>query len=227
MQWNDKGYLLSKNRYGENSSIVEFYTSNHGKVSGIIYGATSKKIKNYLLIGNKFHLSYKSKNESQLGYFKTEIEEITTPLYLEDHKKLSCIVSTMNLIKLLTVENQINNEIFKLIDIFFENLKNENWISELVFWELSFFKLIGYDLELSKLVNKELKDGNYLYYVSNNNQKKYVPSFLIENNKNEKSIHQVLNGLKLVTDFLDKSILKPNNISYPKSRIDFLNLIRN
>lgn len=227
MQWNDEGYLLSKNRYGENSSIVEFYTSNHGKVSGIIYGATSKKIKNYLLIGNKFHLSYKSKNESQLGYFKIEIEEITTPLYLEDHKKLSCIVSTMNLIKLLTVENQINNEIFKLIDIFFENLKNENWISELVFWELKFFKLIGYDLELSKLVNKELKDGNYLYYVSNNNQKKYVPSFLIENNKNEKSIHQVLNGLKLVTDFLDKSILKPNNISYPKSRIDFLNLIRN
>lgn len=227
MQWNDEGYLLSKNRYGENSSIVEFYTSNHGKVSGIIYGATSKKIKNYLLIGNKFHLSYKSKNENQLGYFKIEIEEITTPLYLEDHKKLSCIVSTMNLIKLLTVENQINNEIFKLIDIFFENLKNENWISELVFWELKFFKLIGYDLELSKLVNKELKDGNYLYYVSNNNQKKYVPSFLIENNKNEKSIHQVLNGLKLVTDFLDKSILKPNNISYPKSRIDFLNLIRN
>lgn len=227
MQWNDEGYLLSKNRYGENSSIVEFYTSNHGKVSGIIYGATSKKIKNYLLIGNKFHLSYKSKNENQLGYFKIEIEEITTPLYLEDHKKLSCIVSTMNLIKLLTVENQLNNEIFKLIDIFFENLKNENWISELVFWELKFFKLIGYDLELSKLVNKELKDGNYLYYVSNNNQKKYVPSFLIENNKNEKSIHQVLNGLKLVTDFLDKSILKPNNISYPKSRIDFLNLIRN
>ena len=227
MQWNDKGYLLSKNRYGENSSIVEFYTSNHGKVSGIIYGATSKKIKNYLLIGNKFHLSYKSKNENQLGYFKIEIEEITTPLYLEDHKKLSCIVSTMNLIKLLTVENQLNNEIFKLIDIFFENLKNENWISELVFWELNFFKLIGYDLELSKLVSKELKDGKYLYYVSNNNQKKYVPSFLIENNKNEKSIHQVLNGLKLVTDFLDKSILKPNNISYPKSRIDFLNLIRN
>ena len=227
MQWNDEGYLLSKNRYGENSSIVEFYTSNHGKVSGIIYGATSKKIKNYLLIGNKFHLSYKSKNESQVGYFKIEIEEVTTPLYLEDHKKLSCIVSTMNLIKLLTVENQLNNEIFKLIDIFFENLKNENWISELVFWELNFFKLIGYDLELSKLVSKELKDGNYLYYVSNNNQKKYVPSFLIENNKNEKSIHQVLNGLKLVTDFLDKSILKPNNISYPKSRIDFLNLIRN
>ena len=79
MFWDDKGYLLSKNRYGENSAIIEFYTISHGKVSGILYGATSKKIKNYLLIGNKFHISFKSKNENQLGYFKIEIDEITTP----------------------------------------------------------------------------------------------------------------------------------------------------
>ena len=39
-------------------SIVEFYTENHGKCSGLIFGATSKKIKNYLEIGNKFHLNY-------------------------------------------------------------------------------------------------------------------------------------------------------------------------
>ena len=44
MYWEDRGYLLSKNKYSENSSIVELYTENHGKVLGIIYGATSKKI---------------------------------------------------------------------------------------------------------------------------------------------------------------------------------------
>ncbi len=227
MQWDDIGYLLVRNRYGENSAIIEFYTCDHGKVSGILYGATSKKIKNYLLVGNKFYISYKSKNENQLGYFKIEIEKITTPLYLDDQKKLSCIVSTMNLIKLLTVENQSNYEIYKLINIFFDNLKYHNWINELVFWELNFFKLIGYDLELNKLVNKELKNGKELYYVASSNQKKYVPAFLIENNKEENNLLQILNGLKLVTDYLDKSILKPNNISYPKSRIDFLNIIKN
>ena len=42
MIWDDKGFLLSKNRYGENSAIIEFFTISHGKVSGIIYGATSK-----------------------------------------------------------------------------------------------------------------------------------------------------------------------------------------
>ena len=89
------------------------------------------------------------------------------------------------------------------------------------------FKLIGYDLELKSMVSKETINGENFYYVSGKDQKKYVPSFLIENNKNEKNLPQILNGLKLVSDFLDKSILKPNNITHPKSRIDFLNIIKN
>ena len=46
MIWDDTGYLISKNKYSENSLIVELFTKNHGKVSGIVYGGSSKKIKN-------------------------------------------------------------------------------------------------------------------------------------------------------------------------------------
>ena len=46
MNWDDAGYLISKNRYSENSIIAEIFTENHGKISGIIFGGTSKKIKN-------------------------------------------------------------------------------------------------------------------------------------------------------------------------------------
>ena len=48
MNWIDEGYLISKNRYSENSLIAEIFTKNRGKMSGIIFGGTSKKIKNYL-----------------------------------------------------------------------------------------------------------------------------------------------------------------------------------
>ena len=72
MQWDDIGYLVSKNRYNENSIIAEFYTKDHGKCSGVIFGGTSKKIKNYLQIGNKFHINYNYKIEGKLGYFKVE-----------------------------------------------------------------------------------------------------------------------------------------------------------
>ena len=44
MNWQDKGYLLSLNKYNENSSIAEFFTENNGKIVGIIFGSTSKKI---------------------------------------------------------------------------------------------------------------------------------------------------------------------------------------
>ena len=41
-----------------NSIIAEIFTKNHGKTSGIIFGASSKKIKNFLQLGNKLHINY-------------------------------------------------------------------------------------------------------------------------------------------------------------------------
>ena len=43
MNWQDKGYLLSKVKYSENGVIADFFTESRGKVSGLIFGATSKK----------------------------------------------------------------------------------------------------------------------------------------------------------------------------------------
>jgi len=226
MIWSDYGYLLGKNKFGENSMIVQFFTENHGKISGIVYGATSKKIRNYLQIGNKFYISHNSKNENKLGYLKIEIDKILTPLFFEDKKKLSCILSSMNLIKLLTVDNQSNVKIFNLINKFYNFLKEYNWINKLIFWELELLKHIGYDLELSNIVSEEIIDGKKLYFVAKNDEKKYVPNFLVENNNDVLDYGQINSGFKLVTDYLDKSILRPNNISHPKSRIDFMNNIK-
>jgi DNA repair protein RecO (recombination protein O) len=226
MIWSDCGYLLSKNKFGENSIIAEFFTENHGKISGAIYGATSKKIRNYLQIGNKFHINYNSKNENKLGYLNIEIEKILTPLFFEDKKKLSCIVSSLSLVKLLTVDNQSNANIYKLIEDFYNFLENKNWINKLIFWELELLKLIGYDLELKNIVKEEIIDDKKLYFVSNSDEKKYIPNFLVEKNNEVVDFNQMLNGLKLISDYLEKSILRPNNISHPKSRIEFLNVIK-
>ena len=79
MIWDDSGFLLSKNKYSENSIIAEVYTKNHGKISGIIFGGTSKKIKNYLQIGNNLFVNYNSKSEGRIGYFKIEIQQALSP----------------------------------------------------------------------------------------------------------------------------------------------------
>ena len=226
MNWDDKGYLLSKNRYSENSIIADFYTENHGKTTGIIFGATSKKIKNYLEIGNKLFLNYNYKNEDRLGYFKIEILKALSPLYFDNQKKLMCLASAMGLIRLLTAQLQENNKIFKLINNFYILLEKDSWIQDYIFWELELLKLIGYDLELKNIVIEEIINNKKKYYVKSNNEKKIVPNFLIEENFKEIDTKVLLKGLKLVGDFLDKSILKPNNINYPNSRLLFVNLLK-
>ena len=226
MHWEDTGYLLSKNKYSENSEISEIFTKYHGKISGIIFGATSKKIKNYLQIGNRLHLNYNYKNDNKIGYFKIEIDRILTPLFFDDKKKLSCIVSTLNLVKILTVESQENINIFKSLENFFKILKNSNWLKNYILWELEFYKLIGYDLSLKDIISKEFKNNEIQYYVKSKNIKKNIPSFLIDLNINPKNDEELLYGLKLVSDYLNKSILKPNNINYPRLRTEFINLLK-
>ena len=226
MNWDDNGYLISKNRYNENSIIAEVFTENYGKISGIIFGGTSKKIKNYLQIGNKIYVNYNSKNVSRIGYFKVEILKALSPLYFDDSQKLSCITSAMHLIKLLTAEAQASKEIFKLIDKFFEILTFENWVQKYIFWELELLKLLGYDLELKKMVEKEIINNEINYFVKSSSEKKIIPNFLIDENYKNVDSKNLLKGLKLVSDYLEKSILKPNNLNLPTSRNHLISLLK-
>ena len=226
MNWSDEGFLVSKNRYNENSLIAELFTKDKGKVSGIIFGGTSKKIKNYLQIGNKLHVNYNSKNQNKIGYFKIEILNAYSPLYFDHKQKLSCISSAMNLIKILTADSQSNNKVYFLIQNLFLILREKDWLKKYIFWELELLKILGYDLELENLVEKDLEDNKTVYYASTSNEKKYVPNFLIEKNLEVNDIDTLLNGLKLVSDYLDKTILRPNNLSYPNSRMIFLNTFK-
>ena len=75
MSWEDEGFLLSKKKFRENAIIISAFTKTHGKISGIVYGGTSRKIKNYLQIGNRIFFIHSSKNRNKLGYLKTEIIE--------------------------------------------------------------------------------------------------------------------------------------------------------
>ena len=226
MTWDDEGFLISKNKYSENSLIVEIFTKNYGKVSGIIFGATSRKIKNYLQLGNQLYVNYSSKTENKIGNFKIEILKAYTPIFFDNYRKLLCIFSAFQLIKILTAESQKNLKIYSLIQNFYSFLEKENWIKNYIFWELEFFKVIGYDLELKNLVKKELINNEVKYFVKSTKENKIVPNFLIDNNQDFLNEEILIDGLRLVGDYLEKSILKPNNINYPLNRLRFLNTFK-
>ena len=226
MIWDDTGFLLSKSRYNENSLIAEIFTKEHGKSVGIIFGGTSKKIKNYLQIGNKVYVNFNSKSENRAGYFKVEIQEALSPYFFDNQQKLSCITSAMQLIKILNAELQKNELIYYLIENFYSLLKKDNWIKNYILWELELFKILGYDLEFKDLVSKKIINNEKQYISKSSIEKKIVPNFLVDKDENTKDLKILLNGLKLVGDYLEKTILKPNNLAQPISRLNFINTLK-
>jgi DNA repair protein RecO (recombination protein O) len=57
-------------------------------------------------------------------------------------------------------------------------------------------------------------------------KKNMYPNFLIDKDIEVSDLKTLLNGLKLVGDYLDKTILKPNNLNYPNSRLLFINSLK-
>ena len=219
MMWKDEGFILSKKKYGENSIIIEVFTLDHGKCSGIVYGGTSNKIRNYLQLGNKIQVILKTKNDSRLGYFKIEIIDAISPYFFDDNKKLNCLFSSLDLLKKALPELLSYNSVYVLFSNFLNELMfNKNWIVHYIFWEINFLKEIGFDMNLaSNLISKNYSNNN-MAIVLIDNEKMNIPNFMIENIFENIDTKSIYSALKLIGKFLQKNILLPNNLNYPTSR---------
>ena len=132
----------------------------------------------------------------------------------------------MNLIKLLTAESQQNTQIFISIDDFFEYLKCTDWLKKYIFWELKILELLGYNIDFDKYINSEVINDKKKYFFKSNNLKKYIPNFLVDHDITNIDDLNFVNGLNFISEYMKKNILQPNNIIYPNSRLDFINLFK-
>ena len=112
MIWEDECYLLSKKKFRENANIINIFTKKKGKLDGIVYGGTSRKIRNYLQISNKLFVSHNLKNENKIGYFKTELIKPISPLYFNDKERTSALISLCALLNILLPDSQPNKNIY-------------------------------------------------------------------------------------------------------------------
>ena len=151
MYWKDEGYLLSKHNLNENSIIIETFTLDHGKYTGIVYGGSSKKQKRNFQVGNKILFNWKSKNQNRSGYFNVELIKPISPFFFDDKKRSICILSATSILKMLLPERQTNKKIYTSFENMLKNLNSDNWIKLYINWELSLIKELGF--ETSKKIN--------------------------------------------------------------------------
>ena len=214
MIWEDECYLLSKRKFRENANIINIFTQKKGKLDGIVYGGTSRKVRNYLQISNKLFVSHTSKSENRIGYFKTELIKPISPLYFNDKERTSAIISVCSLLNILLPDSQPNKKIYDSFEKLINSINLENWIFLYIFFEINLIKELGYDANLTEHSNKlndedliKIKIDGYIYEI---------PNYLIHNDFNNNLIRK---SLYFTRQMMQNKFFIPNNLIFPKSRI--------
>ena len=219
MNWQDEGFLLSKIKFRENANIINVFTNTRGKVSGIVYGGSSRKIRNFLQISNKIFIVYSSKSENSLGYFKTELVEAISPKYFNDKKKTTALLSSSSILNLLLPEAQPNKKLYNALDDLLRNFDKDDWIIHYIYWELVLLKELGFDPYLEQFFDK-FNNNNTQTTIEIDNVKYQVPNFLLSQKKiNILDSREITTALSFTRNILTNKFFLPNNLLFPKSRI--------
>ena len=209
MHWSDEGYLLSKNNFDENSIIIEAFTFNHGKCSGLVYGGASRKQKKYFQIGNKIFLNWKSHSENKMGYFSIELIKAISPWFFDDKKRSVCILSLTSILKILLPERQINKKIYSSFEFILDNLNSKNWIELYIHWELSLIKELGYEINLSERINN---------LIEVNNKSLKIPNIFLKKGNNINNKNEIKEALIFNKELLLENFINPNRLRFPLYR---------
>ena len=219
MIWEDECYLLSKRKFRENANIINIFTQKKGKIDGIVYGGTSRKIRNYLQVSNKLFVSHTSKNENRIGYFKTELIKPISPMYFNDKQRTSALISICSLLNILLPDSQPNKKIYKSFEKLINSISLENWIFLYIFFEINLIKELGYDTNLNEHIKEinsdkdflKLKIDGYIYEIPNYLVQKKIPENLTN--------LLIRKSLYFTRQVMQNKFFIPNNLLFPKSRI--------
>ena len=214
MYWQDEGYLLSKNNFDENSIIIEAFTLNHGKYSGIVYGGSSKKQKKKFQIGNKILLNWKSKGENKTGHFAVEIITAVAPLFFDDKKKSISILAASSILKILLPDRQINKKIYLSYDKLMNELNFDDWIKLYIHWEISLIKELGFEINLK--IDNSTK--NYQNIIKINGRSFKIPKLFLYNDIKIIKNSEIKEALIFNKNLFMENFIIPNNLRIPFSR---------
>ena len=219
MNWEDECYLLFKRKFRENANIINVFSKSKGKISGVVYGGNSRKIRNYLQLSNKLFIVHNSKNENKLGYFKTELIKPISPLYFNDKERTAALISLCSILNTLLPESQPNQKIYKSFERFLESISLENWIILYIFFELSLIKDLGYDPNLSQFKENQINENDFKK-IKIDSFTYEVPIYLIFKKPPEKYSNQLIKkSLYFTRNIIQNRFFIPNNLPFPKSRI--------
>ncbi len=232
MNLQDQAILLTQQKFQESSYIVTFFTQSHGIIKGFI--RANKKNKSDLLSGNIVNISWNARLGEHLGRVSIEPIRNVFTIIGQDKSKLSLLNSALAMCLLFLHENDPQVSVYNAFISLIDSLDDESKrVKNYLLLELELLKKSGYGMDLSRCIATNSSEN--LKYISPKSgaavsadagepykDKMFkLPRFFLDCTE-DSSNEDLEEAYKILTYFIEKFFLIPNNKNLPQARSNVL-----
>lgn len=233
MEWNDDAIVLSSRALGENGTILELLTRDHGRHAGLVRGGASRRIKPTLQPGNSVHVGWRARLEEHLGSFSCELARARAGELMDSREALAGLNAFTAMTSSAMPEREAHAPVFLGGEILLDAMMTDDtahWLPLYVRWEAGLLEALGFGLDLSECAATGAKTD--LTYVSPKSGRAVsrhaagiyasrmfqLPAFLLDSAA-EPGAEETAAGLALTGHFLLERVLKPHGKPMPQARL--------
>jgi DNA repair protein RecO (recombination protein O) len=165
MEWRGEVILLSVRRHGESSAIIEVFTEEKGRHTGVVRGGTSRKIAPILQPGAQLDVYWRARLEDHIGAFTVEPVRSRAALVMDNRLALSGLNAVTALLSFCLPEREPHPALYRRSGQLLDLLGQDNlWPLAYLQWEAALLNEMGYGLDLDACAVTGATDD--LCYVS-------------------------------------------------------------
>jgi len=234
MEWNDDAIVLSSKPLGENGTILELLTRDHGRYSGLVRGGASRRVKPTLQPGNSVHVGWRARLEEHLGSFTAELARARAGDLMDSREGLAGLNAFTAMTSAAMPEREAHAPVFLGGEILLDAMMEydaAHWLPLYVRWEAGLLEALGFGLDLSECAATGVKTD--LTYVSPKSGRAVsrhaagiyasrmfqLPAFLLDARAAEPTAEEAAAGLALTGYFLLERALKSHGKQMPPARL--------
>ena len=237
MQFSGTGYIIKIRNHGERSAIVTVVCPEHGKITGYVAGAQSKRTIGVYQLGNMISFNAYARVAENMWNFKgVELLRSHMADFLTDNHKIEALSSLCRLLDICVAENDDLGSFYRIVDDFFKHIQSPNWLAYYSFFEFYLLDFLGIGIDVSKCAVTGKYDN--LRYISPKTgravcaevgdpykDKLYAyPQYVMEHNDRPQKA-EIANVLNMTGNFLNKNFLTQHNLQLPEKRANLLQIL--
>ena len=236
MQWEAEALVLSAQPHGESSAIVDVFSRQYGRFSGLVRGGNSRRQRPVLQPGNMVVAHWRARLSEHLGTMTVDAgrahaaEAMSQPLLLAGLSSLCALLQ-------VTAERQAYPRLYETTQIVLAGMdETELWLALLARFELALLEEIGFGLDLSACAaTGQVEDLTHVSprsgrAVSREAAQPYIdkmfalPQFLLDPAA-EAEVSDIRHAFELSGHFLERRVYLPNNLKMPPARQRLMDML--